>query len=489
MTSIKLRTVSIVSVLIFAFAASGAAARAADGADASRFWTELPDSGHIAKAQTLPDFVGLAEKLSPAVVSISMDSAESQSEPSEVPEEHENPHFGPFEDFEGPHHPGKSLGSGFIVSKDGYIVTNDHVVDSGGKVTVTLQDGRNFDAKVIGHDAKSDIALIKIEAKGDLPIAPLGDSDSVKVGEWVVAIGNPYGFDHSVTAGIVSAKGRFISGNLDNFIQTDTRIDPGNSGGPLIDLRGEVVGVNSMIYTHTGASMGIGFVIPVNLVKDELPQLKTSGKVVRGWLGVYVQKMTPELAESMGLADTHGALVAEVLKNGPAKAAGVHPGDVIVALDGKPVESSSALPLMVGRCELGHQGKLKIVRDKRTIELQIKIAQSRETEVAGAEHSEKSETGVGSVFGLHVKDLNADLAQQLGIDEKSGVVISSVAPGSRGDDAGLRPLDVVLEVNKQAVRDVTSFQSKVKNGEKGKKVLLWIARGQNRLFVVISPEA
>ena len=225
------------------------------------------------------------------------------------------------EEFGGTPH-AKALGCGFIITKDGYILTNEHVVDSPGKVTVTTQDGHNYNAKLVGHDEKSDIALLKIEAKHDLAVAPLGNSEDVRVGEWVMAIGNPFGFDHSVTAGIVSAKGRFIPGNYDEFIQTDASINPGNSGGPLIDLRGDVIGVNSAIYTHTGASMGIGFAIPIDLVKEELPQLKSSGKVVRGWLGVYIQKMTPEMAESLGLADSRGALVAKVLDNGPAQGGG-----------------------------------------------------------------------------------------------------------------------------------------------------------------------
>ena len=221
---------------------------------------------------------------------------------------------------------------------------------------MTTQDGHNYTAKIVGHDEKSDIALLKIDAKHDLAVAPLGNSDDLKVGEWVMAIGNPFGFDHSVTAGIVSAKGRFIPGNYEDFIQTDASINPGNSGGPLIDLRGNVIGVNCAIYTHTGASMGIGFAVPIDLVKEELPQLKSSGKVVRGWLGVYIQKVTPELAESLGLADSRGALVAKVLDNGPAKAAGVKRGDVIVAFDNQPVDDSRELPLLVGRTDLGHKG-------------------------------------------------------------------------------------------------------------------------------------
>ena len=224
------------------------------------------------------------------------------------------------------------------------------------KVTVTLQNGHIYPAKVVGEDKKTDIALIKIDAGHDLPVAPLGNSDQVRVGEWVMAIGNPFGFDHSVTAGIVSAKGRFIPDNFDQFLQTDASINPGNSGGPLIDLRGSVVGVNSAIYTQTGSSMGIGFAIPINLVKDELPQLRDKGKVTRGWLGVYIQAVTPELAQSLGLKDAQGALVAQVLPHGPALAAGVQRGDVITQFDGKPVTDSRELPLLVSTHAAGQNG-------------------------------------------------------------------------------------------------------------------------------------
>ena len=221
---------------------------------------------------------------------------------------------------------------------------------------VSLADGRNYKAKLIGHDSKTDVALLKIDARGELPAAPLGDSRDLRVGEWVMAIGNPFGFDHSVTAGIVSAKARFIPGSYDDYIQTDASINPGNSGGPLIDLQGAVIGVNSAIYTRTGSSMGIGFAIPIDLVKEEIQELRTSGKVSRGWLGVYIQKVTPALADSLGLEEPRGALVADVLKDSPAMAAGLQRGDVIVAYDNKPIKDSQELPLMVGRDSGGTQG-------------------------------------------------------------------------------------------------------------------------------------
>ena len=500
MTNKFFRPIAFTGVAIFAatltFTTSRMQARAADSAPPApaHFWTELIDPANAPKAQTMPDFVDLAAKLSPAVVNISTDEADepaaSEESPEDSPHSPLQPHSqGPLEEFGGTPH-AKALGSGFIITKDGYVLTNEHVVDSPGKVTVTTQDGREYIAKIVGHDDKSDIALLKIDAKHDLAVAPLGNSEDLRVGEWVMAIGNPFGFDHSVTAGIVSAKGRFIPGNYEDFIQTDASINPGNSGGPLIDLRGNVIGVNCAIYTHTGASMGIGFAVPIDLVKEELPQLKSSGKVVRGWLGVYIQKVTPELAESLGLADSRGALVAKVLDDGPAKAAGVKRGDVIVAFDNQPVDDSRELPLLVGRTDLGHKGILKVIRDKQTLDLPVTITQSREPEIlASEEKSAKPDLGAVSPFGLHVKDLSADLAKELGLDAPGGVVISSVQPGSRADEAGLRARDVILEVNRAVVKDVGAYQAALKTTSKGKIVLLLVRRGDNTIYVTVKPEA
>jgi serine protease Do len=475
------------STLIF----SGMAARALDSAPPTRFWTEPADPAHVASAQSMPDFVELAAKLSPAVVSISTDGPDEPTEGS--PEDSPPfplmpPHSHPFEDFGGSPQ-SRALGSGFIITKDGYILTNQHVVENPGTVTVTTQDGHNYVPKIVGHDEKSDIALLKIDVNHDLAVAPLGNSDDLKVGEWVMAIGNPFGFGHSVTAGIVSAKGRFIPNSYEDFIQTDASINPGNSGGPLIDLRGDVVGVNCAIYTHTGANMGIGFAVPIELVKEELPQLKSSGKVVRGWLGVHIQKVTPELAERFGLADSRGALVADVIDGGPAKAAGVRPGDVIVAFDNQPVGDSRELPLLIGRAALGHTGTLKLIRDKQTIDLPVTIAQSREPEIVAAEKTWKPDLGAVSPFGLHVKGLSPELAKELGLDTPSGVVISSVQPGSRADEAGLRARDVILEVNRAAVKNVDSYQNALKTSAKGKIVLMLVRRGDATIYVTVKPEA
>ncbi len=251
-----------------------------------------------------------------------------------------------------------------------------------------------------------------------------------------------------------------------------------------------MVGVNCAIYTHTGASMGIGFAVPIELVKEELPQLKSSGKVVRGWLGVYIQKVTPELAESLGLADSRGALVAKVLDGGPAKAAGVKRGDVIVAFDNQPVSDSRELPLLIGRTDLGHKGILKVIRDKQTIDLPVTITQSHEPEIVASEgKSQKPDLGAVSPFGLHVKELSPDLAKELGLNSPGGVVISSVLPGSRADEAGLRARDVILEVNRAAVKNVDSYQNALKTSAKGKIVLLLVRRGDATIYVTVKPEA
>jgi serine protease Do len=461
-----------------------------DAADLSHFWTELPQGGQIAKVQSLPDFVDLAAKLSPAVVNISSEEPEEPGANSEEDEPTPSPGgktpHNPFEEYS-PH--AKSLGSGFIVSKDGYVVTNDHVVTDADRIAVSTQDGNQYKAKLVGRDEKSDIALLKIEPKHELPVAPLGNSDDVRVGQWVMAIGNPFGFDHSVTVGVVSAKGRFIPGNFDEFIQTDASINPGNSGGPLISVHGEVVGVNSAIYTRTGSNMGIGFAIPVNIVKEELAQLRASGKVVRGWLGVYIQKMTPEIAESLGLPSPTGALVAEVLKGGPAKSAGIQRGDVITSFDGTPIMDSRELPLMVGRTPIGHIATLKLMRQGKPQELKIAITQSHEEELASAQPVGKPSRGTASPFGLYVKDLSADLARELGLDQSSGVVISSVQPGSRADEAGLRARDVILEVNREVVKDVGAYQQAMNVGGKGKIVLILVKRGDSTIYFALKPEA
>ena len=465
---------------------------ATGSASAEHLWQEISAQGAAPKAQTLPDFIDLAAKLGPTVVNVSTDSGgESQSadSPEGDPEYHQ---FMPFHQFPEPFEPmprhAKSLGSGFIVNKAGYIVTNEHVIEDAKDIRVMVRDGHQYKGRLVGRDSKSDIALIKIDVDHDLAAAPLGDSDELRVGEWVMAIGSPFGFDHSVTAGIVSATSRFIPGNYDDFIQTDASINPGNSGGPLINLRGEVIGVNSAIYTRTGSSMGIGFAIPVNLVKDELDQLRSNGRIVRGWLGVYVQNVTPELGESMGLADARGALIADVIKTGPAKTAGIERGDLVVSYDGKAITDSQELPLLVGRTPVGSTVKLKLIRKKQLKEVAVTITPSHEEEIEKASMSPEQAPFSGSQesLGVSLKDLTPELAHELGIKQSSGVVVSEIRPDSAAEKAGLHPHDIILEVNRHQVKDVAAYEREAQNGN-GQSVLLLVQRKDITMFIPVKP--
>jgi serine protease Do len=455
---------------------------------ADRLWSELPNIGaQPSKVETLPDFVDLAARLSPAVVNVA--TAQKDNQPNvEAPPDAEGGNdpfdrFGqPFEHSDVPHP--HSLGSGFIINQDGYILTNDHVIEDAERIVVTLQDGREFKARVIGRDDKSDIALIKIDAAGHLPVAPLGDSDNVRVGQWVIAIGNPFGFDHSVTAGIVSAKGRFIPGSYDDFIQTDASINPGNSGGPLIDRRGTVVGVNSAIYTRTGSSMGIGFAVPVNLVKDELPQLRDLGKVVRGWIGVYIQPVSEAQAVAAGLGLPRGALVTDVIADSPAKTAGLRHGDIIVQFDHREIGEAQELPLIVGGVPVGHNATLTVIRNGARRDIAIVITASHEEQLAAAETGGAA-GGEPPALGLTVKPVNPALARQLNLADAAGVIVAAVKPGSRGAAAGLRALDVIMEVDRQPVKDLDGWQRAIDRSASEKVMLLLVRRERGTVFLTV----
>jgi serine protease Do len=451
--------------------------------------TATPESPPIVTPQGLPDFVSLAKKMRPIVVNVST----TQISQGGGGQGFENPFGGgeedPFGDFwrrffGGPAPRGpfrqKSLGSGFIIDKDGSILTNNHVVDNASKIVVKLADEREFEAKVIGKDAKTDVAVIKINTKESLPVAPLGDSDRLDVGEWVMAIGNPFGLDNTVTSGIVSAKGRHIGGAYDNFIQTDASINPGNSGGPLINLRGEVVGINSAIYSRSGGNIGIGFAIPINLVKELLPQLKGKGKVTRGYLGVLIQKVTPEIAESLGMDKPKGALVADVTKGGPAEGAGIKVGDVIIEFDGKEIKESNDLPIVVARTPVDKKVGLKVLRDKKEITLNVGVGEMKDEELV-ASSAEKGE------LGLTVQQVTREIAESLGLERAEGVVISAVEPGSAADEAGLRRGDVILEVDRKPVRKIAEYRKAVGEVKKGKGVLFLVRRGESTLFLALKP--
>ena len=375
------------------------------------------------------------------------------------------------------------LGSGVIVSADGYILTNNHVVGNAEEIHVTLQDRREFTAKVIGKVAKTDLGLIKIDTKDALPVAPLGDSNTTDVGDWVIAIGNPFNVGMTVTAGIVSAKGRILGGDYDDFIQTDASINPGNSGGPLINTRGEVIGINTAIYSRTGANNGIGFAIPIDMARNVMDQLKAHGRVVRGWLGVEIQEVTPDLAQSFGLPKPEGALVASADKDGPAGKGGIERGDIVLSFNGHPVDDEHELPALVAQTPINQKVPVEVVRNGKHMTLEVTIGERKEPQVASA----KAETPGGN-WGMQVGDITPEIAQRFHLEGTKGVVIQKVAPDSPSADAGLQPGDVVLEINHDKVGAVSEFVAKAKEAQTGKKpALLLVQRGGATLYTVIKP--
>jgi serine protease Do len=377
------------------------------------------------------------------------------------------------------------LGSGVIVSPDGYILTNNHVAGHADEIQVTLMDKRAFTAKVIGKDPKTDIALIKIDTKQPLPFATLGNSGRTDVGDWVMAIGSPFGFNLTVTTGIISAKGRALGGNYDDFIQTDASINPGNSGGPLFSTDGKVIGINTAIYSSTGSNAGIGFAIPIDLAKSVMQQLKEHGKVVRGWLGVEIQEVTPALAKSFGLDAPNGALVAGVDKSGPAGKAGIQQGDIIVKFDSDVVHDEHELPEMVAQTPLGKTVPVEVIRDGKHLMLTASIQELKDKQIANAAGS----GAPGSSWGLTVQDLTPEIAQQLGIQNSKGVVIRNVRPDSPGAEAGLQPGDVILEVDNSKVGSSDDFAAAAKGAQKDKKsARLLVQRGNSTIYTVINAE-
>ena len=436
-----------------------------------------------AVSQGLPDFATLAKRVGPSVVNVSTTQVRKAAADVPSPFDGDDPMSQFWQRFFGGRIPRGSqrqmgLGSGFIIDRNGTILTNNHVVDGAQKISVTLSDGKSYDAKVIGKDQKTDIAVIKIDAGQDLPAVTLGDSDRLDVGEWVMAIGNPFGLDHTVTSGIVSAKGRQIgAGPYDNFIQTDASINPGNSGGPLINLRGEVVGITTAIYSQSGGNIGIGFAIPTNSIKEVLPQLKDKGRVVRGYLGTTVQKITPEIADSLGVKQQRGALVADVVRGSPAERAGIKTGDIITEFNSKEVKDSTELPGLVARVAPGTGTSIKVLRDGKEMTLAITVGEMRDTEVAAS--------GQQGELGLAVQPVTPEVAQSLGLDRAEGLVITEVKPGSAADNAGLREGDLITQINRRPVKNLADYNREMAQSKKGQSVLLLVRRGDASVFLAL----
>ena len=373
----------------------------------------------------------------------------------------------------------QSLGTGFIIDKDGFILTNNHVVEKTDEIKVRLSDDKEYIAQIIGRDPKTDLALIKIEPENSLTPLPMGDSDKLEVGEWVIAIGNPFGLGNTVTAGIVSAKYRQIGmGTYENFIQTDASINPGNSGGPLLNIKGEVIGINTAIFSRTGGSVGIGFAIPVNMAKELLPQLK-KGKVVRGWLGVMIQTITPELKDKLDLKNEKGALVADVTSGGPADTAGIKRGDVIVMFDGKEVKEMKDLPYIVGSTPVGKEVTVEVIRKGRIERIQVKIGELEGEKEAQVEVAE------GPKLGLTVHELTPELARGYGLTEMSGLVVVDVEGNSPASEAGIRPGDFIVEIDQVPVRDLDRFNKIISGYRDGDTVLFLVKRRGTTLYLTL----
>jgi len=441
--------------------------------------------GAVAPGRVLPieSIPTLAKEVSPAVVNISTTQVVRFKRPRmRSPFGQQDPFEEFFHNFFGnvpPEQKRRSLGSGFIVSDDGFILTNNHVVEKADEITVTLLDKEELRAEVVGTDPKTDIALIKIKAGKKLPFVSLGDSEKLEIGEWVVAIGNPFGLGHTVTTGIVSAKGRVIgSGPYDDFIQTDASINPGNSGGPLFNMKGAVVGINTAIVQ---GGQGIGFATPIHLAKSILGQLKEKGKVIRGWLGVYIQRLTPDMAETLSVPGKKGALVADVTKGGPADKAGLRSGDVIVSFDGKGVSDEHDLPQIVASTKPGKNVEVIVIRDGKEGKIPVTIT---EMEPEGGQ-TKAGGPDLSKGLGLTVQDITPEVARHLDIENRKGVLVSSVESGSPAEDAGFREGDVIRAINRILVQDSKEFEQRMKKVKEEKTVLFLVERGEGRIFLAV----
>jgi serine protease Do len=433
-------------------------------------------------------FSEIVRSISPSVVNISTTKV-MKRDSGPLFEDPFHDFFNPFHDFGMPRKwKERSLGSGVIVSPDGYIITNNHVVEKADEIKVTLLDRRMFRGHLIGADPKTDIAIIKIDAN-NLQTLPWGDSDKLQVGEFVLAIGSPYGLSNTVTMGIISAVGRANVGIADyeDFIQTDAAINPGNSGGPLVNIQGELIGINTAIFSRTGGYQGIGFAVPCNMVRLVMDQLVQKGKVTRGWIGVTIQELTPELAQQFGLRNSKGALVSDVAKDSPAAKAGIVRGDVVLEFNGKEVKDVSSLRNMVAQSKAGSELMVKILRAGKELHIKVVIVElPREVAEVSPErlHNDKTEAEV--LTGLSVMDLSKEIIRQLGFqrDEK-GVVVVRVEPGSAADDAEIKKGDIIKEINKREIDNLESYNRITKGIKQNESVLLFISRSGKNFYAIL----
>ena len=430
-----------------------------------------------------PSFAAIAKRTMPVVVNIFTTSQRAARGGSSDPIDD---FFGRlFGEANPRENSSRSLGSGILISRDGEVLTSYHVVRSADIIKVRLSDHSEYEARLIGKDVKTDLALIKMRRSGGvLPFARLGSSSQLDVGDWVMAIGNPFGLEHTVTAGIVSAKGRVIgAGPYDSFIQTDASINPGNSGGPLINAVGEVVGVNSAIFSQSGGgNIGIGFAIPIDLAKKVAEQLRKNGRVVRGWLGIRAQDVSPQLAASLGVARPGGdmAQVTEVSEGSPAADAGVKVGDLIAEYNGKPVPKSLDFPAVIADTAPGQKAIFKIVRDKKEMTISVKIGELAEESDAALTAEAKDPE-----LGIKVQRISPEAARRLGLNSTKGVLVLEVQPGSPADSIGLEPADVIREVNQRPVNNVNDFERAMRQGRRGERILLLVQRGDNAVFFAL----
>ncbi len=451
--------------------------------------------GGVAEASRLPDFTQLVKDNQAAVVNISTVQKLRAGRRSphglhglpELPPPYDEwlkRFFG--EEGEGmPEGEAQSLGSGFIISPDGYILTNNHVIEDADEIIVRLNDRRELKAELVGTDERSDIALLKIEADEDLPTVKIGSSGRLEVGEWVAAIGSPFGFDSSVTVGVVSAKGRMLPNeNYVSFIQTDVAINPGNSGGPLFNLDGEVVGVNSQIFSRTGGYMGLSFAIPIDLAMNVVRQLKEKGRVSRGWLGIYFQEVTRDLAESFGMDKPRGALVAKVVPDSPAEKAGLRVGDVIVSYDGKPVDDPGVLPPLVGQTPVGKKVQVEVIRDGEERTFRVTIQELPDADERGGTPHREGGSSFDKRLKLGVGPIDDETRESLGVEDEEGVVVNRIQPGP-AFDAGIRKGDVIVMIDGKRVEDVKGFRRIVGELEEGATVPVLVHRSSGPLFLAL----